>query len=343
MDRTKNIWLVCVVLTFFGLSSLLMAQTKYAQAGMPFLKIDVGSRVGMAGTQLGYLGDAESQFFNPAGMAAVERFDASASMSNWIADIKHYGVAAAYNAGTLGVFGISAIWMDYGEFRETIPYVGEDPTSLNKGYVDVGTFTISEYAVGVSYARPITSQFYVGGQMKYAKQDLGNITIEDEITGQPVDRANSVNNLVLDFGTIYYPGWKDLRFGVSLRNFANQSDYYNQRFELPLTYDVGIAMDLLKLNQSSDMVISDHNLTLALDWVHPRDYEERLHVGLQYSFLETFYLRGGYKFQYDEEGLTAGVGFRKDVSGTGLKVDFVYQDFGIFDNVTRLSVGVYLK
>jgi hypothetical protein len=343
----KVIYLIitCVLLSFCGLNTLLLAEapTKYAQAGMPFLQIDVGSRVGMGGTQLGIIGDAEAMFANPAAMATTERIDLFASNTNWFADIKHYALGLSYNAGALGVFGVNAVFMDYGELRRTYPYDGLDPDLRNKGYIQQGTFSPSEYAIGVSYARQITSQFFVGGNIKYATQDLGSIDVFDEINGVVLTGVEqNVNNLALDIGTIYYPGWKDLRFGVSFRNFADQSDYYNQRFELPLTFDFGLAMDLLKLSQS-DAELSNHTLTLALDWIHPRDYDERQHIGVQYGFMETFYLRGGYKVGYDEQGLTAGVGFKKDVSGAGLKVDFVYQDFGIFDNVTRINVGLFLK
>lgn len=349
MNRKIYLLLVCVLLTFFGLSTLLMASppTKYAQAAMPFLQIDVGSRVGMGGTQLGIVGDAEAMFANPAAMAGVEKLDLFASTTNWIADIKHYAVGAAYNAGPLGIFGVNAVFMDYGDFKKTIPYnvekYGFDADLLNKGYFDLGTFTVSEYAVGISYARQITSQFYVGGNLKYASQDLGSVDIIDPVSGDLTSRGNKINNLLFDLGTLYYPGWKDLRFGVSFRNFANQSNYFDQRMELPLTFDFGVAMDLLTLSQSDEASLSDHKLTLALDWLHPRDYDERQHVGLEYSFLETFFLRGGYKINYDEAGWTAGVGFKKDISGAGLKVDFVYQDFGIFDSVSRISVGLFLK
>jgi len=343
MNRIKYITLLCVLLAFFGWSTSVLADPpiKYAQAGMPFLNIDVGSRVGMAGTTMGIIGDAEAMFANPAALASLEKLEFFASNTNWIADIKHYAVGAAYNAGQYGIFGVNAVFMDYGDFKRTIPYFGNDPTLRNKGYINQGTFQVSEYAIGISYARRITSQFFVGGNLKYASQNLGDVDVFDEVRGVVIeDQKQEVSNLVLDLGTLYYPGWKDLRFGVAFRNFADQSDYYDQRFELPLTFDFGIAMDIMTLFTDG---ASDHKLTAAFDWLHPRDYAERQHFGLEYSFMETFYLRAGYKFNYDEQGLTAGLGFKKDMSGVGMKVDFVYQDFGIFDQVTRLSVGLFLK
>jgi hypothetical protein len=340
MNKLTKIVLIIFCLSLFFSFQVIHAQSKYAQAGMTFLKIGVGARAALGGTQLGIVGDAESMFANPAGLAALEGFEVISSMTNWIADIKHYGIGAAYNWGSLGTFGVSVIYMDNGEMIRTIPYDGFDADLRNQGYENLGPYEIDEYAIGLSYARKITSQFYVGGQLKYAKQDLGHVIIFDQIEGEEIDQNNSVSNMVLDFGTVYYPGWKDFRFGVAIRQFANQSDYYDARFELPLTFDFGIAMNILELIMPETI---NNKLTLAMDWVHPRDYARRQHVGLEYAFQDLFFLRGGYKFNYDEEGLTAGLGVRKDVGGIGLKVDYVYSDFGIFDSVSRFTVGIFLK
>ena len=326
-----------VLLPFLGINSTLKAQpTKFAQAGMPFLNINVGGRAALGGTQMAVVGDAFDMFYNPAGLALIDGFDAMSSVSDWIADIKHYAVGAAYRAGNIGTFGFGVVWMDYGDFTRTVP------TGTIEGFMTDGTFTVSEYALVFSYARRISDRFMFGGQLKYAKQDLGELPILNPVTGNVETRGNSVNNIVLDFGTLFYPGFKDFRFGVSIRNFSDQSDYFDQRFELPLTFDFGVAMDLLSLFREENAE-SNSKLTAAFDWVHPRDFEERQHLGLEYSFMETIFLRGGYKFNYDEEGLTAGISLKKGLENVGLKLDYVFSDFGIFDTVNRFSVGVFLE
>jgi hypothetical protein len=324
--------------SFFVLAVLLVqgaaAQpTKFAQAGMGFLKIDVGSRIAaMGGTHASVSQTALDAFANPAGLAFVEGFDVMAVSTNWIADINHYGLAAAYNAGRYGTIGINLVWMDYGDFRRTVPV--DDLV----GFQDQGTFSVEEFAVGLSYARTISDQFVVGGNIRLAKQDLGSVTIFDEVQGVNRDVGNSVDNIVLDFGTMYYTGFRDLRFGMSIRNFSNQSDYFNQRFELPLNFDFGVAMDLLQLSATAP---ENSELTLAVDWQHPRDYEERLHMGLEYGFMGMFFVRTGYKFNYDEEGFAAGLGVNVSLGGAGqLRADYAYSDFGeFFGSVNRITVG----
>ena len=50
-----------------------------------------------------------------------------------------------------------------------------------------------------------------------------------------------------------------------------------------------------------------------------------------------FFLRGGYKFNYDEDGLTLGAGVNVKVAGTQIRLDYAYGSFGIFDYIQRFS------
>ncbi len=334
------------VLVLLGTAAPTWAQaTKYAQAGMGFLKIDVAADVAaMGGTHAGITGRATAMFSNPAALALLEGGDLTSGVTDWIADIKLYGLAAAYRIGNLGVFGISIVSMDYGTFQGTRPWhAGDYPGLRDKGYISLGDFEVDEYAVGVTYARQITGQFYVGGNIRIAHQDLGSVDIINAFTGGVESTDNSLDNIVFDFGTLYYPGLHDLRFGASVRNFSDQNDYFNQRFELPLTLDFGIAMDLLPLF-SSTTGPSNSVLTLAVDWVHPRDFSERLHLGLEYGFMETLYIRGGYKVNYDEEDFTAGLGVKFESSGYGIRADYAYAAFGgFFGSVNRITLSILLR
>ena len=344
--KTNGSYTLLAVTLLLALGSVEVAKaqpTKYAQAGMPFLKIDVGARTAaMGGTYASVLGGADDMFSNPAGLALLDGFDVSSTVTNWIADIRHYGGGAAYRFGNIGTFGINLVWMDYGDLRRTSPALETaGPTDRERGYIDEGTFGVTEYAVGFSYARQITSQFYVGGQVRYASQDLGAVDLINELTSETENVENRVSNIVLDFGTMYYTGFRDLRFGVAVRNFSGQSEYYDQGFELPLALDFGIAMDLLTLAPSAPGG-GNSTLTLALDWQHPRDYSERLHAGLEYGFADTVFLRGGYKFNYDSEGLTAGLGVKAGLGGYGLKAGYAYVDSNeFFGQIHRVTLGIY--
>ncbi len=334
-----------VLLCLAGVAPASAQATKYAQAGMGFLQIVPSADVAaLGGVYVASTGKATSVFSNPAGLGLLDGGDVTAGYTDWIADITLYSMTAAYRLGNVGVFGVNLVSMDYGTLKGTRPWqAGDDPSLRDQGFISLGDFSVSEYAIGISYARSITPQFYVGGNIRLAQQDLGSVDIIDAFTGAIENRDNAVNNVVFDFGTLYYPGFHDLRFGASLRNFSNQSDYFDQRFELPLTLDFGLAMDLFRLLDTAPG-LGNSQLTLAVDWVHPRDYSERLHVGLEYGFLKRFFLRGGYKFNYDEEGLSAGLGVHVETGGYGIRADYAYSTFGdFFGYVSRLSLGILLK
>jgi len=104
---------------------------------------------------------------------------------------------------------------------------------------------------------------------------------------------------------------------------------------LPLTFKIGAAMDVLDL-------MGEHGnpLLIAIDAIHPRDYTERIHIGGEYWYNNMIALRAGYKFNYDEEGFSAGIGFQQTIAGVALKLDYAYSDLGVFDAVSRFSFGI---
>lgn len=84
----------------------------------------------------------------------------------------------------------------------------------------------------------------------------------------------------------------------------------------------------------------NHRLTVSATAIHPRDYSERLHLGAEYWLFNTFALRGGYKFNYDQEGLSAGIGIKRGISGFNVKFDYSFTDMGSYlGSVHRISVG----
>ena len=84
---------------------------------------------------------------------------------------------------------------------------------------------------------------------------------------------------------------------------------------------------------------SNSALLLAVDAVHPRDYTERVHFGAEYLYANLLAIRAGYKTNYDEEALSMGFGVNYSVGGIGLKIDYSYSQLGVFDGVSRITIG----
>jgi hypothetical protein len=95
-------------------------------------------------------------------------------------------------------------------------------------------------------------------------------------------------------------------------------------------------MDILSILK--DEKYRSHKFTIAAEYLQVRDFSNKVHVGGEYWFQDQIALRGGYKFGYDEEGWTAGVGFRlDDIMGVKFGLDYSYGYFGVFNDVQRFS------
>jgi hypothetical protein len=273
-------------------------------------------------------GGSQNLFVNPAGMARLNAFGSFAfGETRWIADIKHFYASAAFSpdGGAYGTIGVFAQSVDYGQLDQTI----FAPVTL--GYLDLGTFNPRGLVAGVGYARALNEQFSVGGVVKYVRQDLGSVQVN--LAG---DREGNVaTGYAFDFGILYKTGFKSLSFGMTVRNFSKEMRYIKDGFQLPLTFKMGLAMDVLDL---TDMDKDMHSLLVVVDAEHPRDYSEQIKFGAEYTFMKTLSLRIGYVTPADEHGVSYGVGIQRDLDMVALGLDYSYAPFGIFGGVHRFGI-----
>jgi long-subunit fatty acid transport protein len=312
-------------------------QQKLAQTGMKFVTVATNARaVGLGEALTSVEWDASSMFFNPASMARLATpISVALSDARYIADITHYGGAVAFApaGGDYGVFGVSLHFVDYGAFEGTIV----DPAAP-LGYDETGLFHPSGVEAGVSYARAINDKFSVGGTAKYVRQSLGIAVTAFDASGARIQSGNSVDVVAFDFGLLYKTGFKSLNFGMVVRNFSREVEYEKEPFQLPLTFKLGISMNVMDLTR---MEHSDHALLVSFDAEHPRDFAETVRMGVEYRFQDMIALRIGYVSPQDETKWSYGIGLRKSniMGALGFGVDYAYTPFGLFGSVHRLSVA----
>jgi hypothetical protein len=335
-----------VVFAFFMICLLItngysQENKKIAQTGFQFLSVVSDARaVSMAEAMTSLQISSSALFFNPAGMAGMENIcEVSASSNEWIAEIKHYTLAIAIRPfqGKYGVIGLSAQSVNYGDFYGT-RFNGDLPLS----YEDTGIFSLSAIAIGIGYAKQLTDQFCIGGQIRWIRQDLGESviplnSIPDTInTGQGLymadtgRTANKLSPLIFDFGTQFKTGIKSLVFGMSVRNFSKEVAYAKEGFQAPLVFTIGISMNVLDISNINPL---HHVLYVCIDASHYRDHPEQLKIGVEYRVMNVLALRGGYITNNDESGISYGVG----VSKFGFAFDYAYTPFGVFDKVQRMT------
>jgi len=309
--KLKNFILLLLIM-----QPLLFAQEfkKTATAGFVFLQIPVSARSAALGESSVALSDmgASSVFSNAAGLGFNQgQHSFSASYSLWIAEIKHYAAAYAYNSD-FGVFALSAVAVDYGTMKKTKKTTGQ------KVYDVLGNFSANAIALGLSYSRALTDKFSFGLTVKYVREGIDDY---------------SASNVLFDGGVLYYTGFKSLRIGASIQNFGVETKYINDPFKMPSVLKLGLAAEIL-----GDMK-SEYRVTGIVEALHPNDGDERMNAGLEIGWKNMVMLRGGYKFFYDEETWSVGVGVSPSTQ-IPVSADFSFADYGRLGNILRFTLNL---
>ena len=308
---------------------------KVGQSTMNFQLVGISPRASSMGEAFCAIGKgAESIFFNPAGVAETKTpFDLKMTITQWIADINYTAGALVYNGGSFGSIGFSVLVVDYGDMYATGLLSPSESSAYPQGYKDFGLMSnIGAYSAGLTYGRAVSTQFYIGGNVRIAGQNLGTSMIGTE------KRDNNAHKLVFDAGIKYYTGLKSFRFGMAIRNFSSNLKREEIDEQLPVLFTMGFALDLLDF-----IVPEDHKnqtLTFAADFLHPNNYSERVNAGLEYMLFNTFAFRCGYQTNRDLADWSAGLGAQKSIGKKQMTFDYSYSNFDVFDGVNRLAIGI---
>lgn len=327
-----------IIITILTLGSV-FAQTKVGSTAAPFLNIAVGPRaIALGGAFVATANDVTSLYWNPAGASRSQSNEAVFAHSKWFADINYNWAGVMLNLDGGGTVGLSLNYLDYGKMEVTTL---KEPTGTGE------FFNPSDLVLGLTYSYNLTDRFSARGTVKYIQQKIWNTT---------------ASAIAFDMGTLFISDIYGLRIGATITNFGSDlqldgKDLYIQHdidrhiygnndqilaklktdpFPLPLTFRVGVAMDIV--NESM------HRLTIGVDALHPTDNSESLNLGCEYVFNENIALRGGYKNLFldnTEEGLTLGFGLKYEFApNLGISVDYAYQEFGKLNNTQHFSVGI---
>jgi len=328
---------------------LLIVLTPHAEAQLigrvgttaaPFLKIGVGARaLGMGEAYTTQAEDITGIYWNPAGLANIPKIQVLLNHYDYIADLYfNYGavVLPVENFGTLGAF---------------IGYLGMPDIERTTIQFPNGTgekVSANSFVIGISYARPLTERFSIGGSVKYIRETIWHST---------------ASGFAIDAGVFYRTFFKNIKIGMSITNFGTdmkmegrdmliQHDI-NDNFEgnnenigghldsddfpLPILFRVGISANVLK----DFFEMEDYDWILAVDAVHPNDNKEYLSTGTEVRIHDMIALRAGYRqllLEDREGGLTFGFGINVSVMGADVNVDYANVDFGRLDRQNKFSL-----
>lgn len=333
----RRIWIANVVAALVMWTALpAMAQQdieteRRAQTTMKFLSVSPSARAAALSNAMTALeAGPQSVFYNPGALGRAEHtVGVSLSHADWFADFNYNAASATYDAGTYGVFGAFVRSARYGEFLGTVR------ADTESGYSDTETFSPSGFAVGISYGRALTDRFAVGGNLKYARQSLGESVMGRSEEGSLRTEQVSTSTPALDLGIHYRTGYRSLNFAVAMRNLSPEVSYVEESVELPLVFRIGASMDVTDFAAGLG---TEHGLLLSVDAERPRDFAEHLKLGGEYRFSDILMLRAGYAFPGDAEGASVGGGLTLPVVGYEAGVDYAYTQYGQLGNVHRFGV-----
>ena len=151
------------------------SQTKFVNE---FLNIGVGAEAhGKFGSVVATVDDVTAGYWNPAGLTQLDApLQISAMHANWFGGIANYdyvSIAKKFKGDKSAVGGITIIRMGVDNIPNTLNLIGPDGTV---NYDRVTTFSASDYAVLLSYARNMNAKgnFSVGGNIKIINRTIGS-------------------------------------------------------------------------------------------------------------------------------------------------------------------------
>lgn len=335
---TKTV-IVFVILIFISTSGL-FAQSKVGTTVGQFLKIEPSARlvaIGNAGTSLS--GEATSAFYNPAALGRISGIDVQFTHNQWLADIKYNYATAAISVEEMGTFAIQI-------------------TSLNSGNIEITTvekekgsnlyYNVTNFSLGFAYGVMLTDRVSAGLAINYIQETIYN---------------TSLSNIGLNFGVQYQTAIDGLSLGASVSNFGPRASYegrdiyfnydadpkkYGDHSRLPAELRMGSFSlpTLFRVGLSYKIDVSDWSkLTVSSDALHTNDNTERINIGGEWSFLNTFAIRGGYRDLFLEDlegGLVLGAGAKVGFSESSVvSFDYAWADYGRLNSTHRFTVGVH--
>lgn len=345
MKRIRAIQLLLPVLMAVLAVDVASAQ-KVGSTSMQFLKVLPSARAAALGDAYSVLASgAEAVFWNPAGLSTVQGHEFSFTYTDWLFDARQGGFAYATTIGSIGAVALQIQYVDFGVFEETTnerPYIS-DPDQPG---ITGRTFRPFSYVAGATYSRHLTDRFALGIAAKYAHESLfdGGRVMAQIRQGETGEVDTRASGLLFDFGIRYDTGYRSIKIASSIQNFGPDVTYAVESYPVPLVFRVGIAADLVGPDGLFMAGHENNQLRAAVDLFHPNDYAQQFHFGMEYEVLRVLSLRGGYKFNYDSDGLTLGGGLQHTLGDLGLAVDYSFGSMGTYlGNVQRISLNVAVR
>ena len=321
------------LIIFFGISICqndvtegMDAVTKVATSAANWLKIESGTRgIGMGGSQAASGRGLSGAYFNPASIAFIENQEAYFSKSEYFAGITHNTIGYGTRLTATDYFGLHLFYLDSGLIERTTE-VSPDGTGEFYNVLDI--------SLRLMYGKQLTDRLRVGGSIKYIREEIYTVYM---------------HSFVFDLGSNFNTGISDIILGMSVSNFGPDVQFQGEglqevededgettqkiteKFSVPLVFRLGIQKDIFGGEEESAS-----RLTVSADAINPIDYTVYGGVGIEYSWRNIAFIRGGTHVMHDTAGLSLGGGIKWQI----ISVDYAYVNYGILEETHQFGISL---
>ncbi len=269
--------------------------------GANFLKIAVGARpLGMGGAFVAVADDANTIWWNPAGVASIRRKELTLMHNEMGEDIRYQFLA--YNQPVRKLRGGLGGSISYLSVCNIQGYdTGGMPTKKLSTY-DLG--------IGLCYGLRILPSVSGGINFKFIEEKLAH---------------KKASTCALDIGGLWKTPLSGLQLGFSIQNLGGGLKFIQERSSLPLNGKLGCAYEFKFFGAQS---------ILALDVNIPVDYSVFVNGGVECKIYNLIALRAGIKSKDD---LSSGVRLGIGIGGKNLVIDYSWLPRGDFQDSHRMS------
>lgn len=199
--------------------------------------------------------------------------------------------------------GVSFVTLDYGKFEER----------LENGTL-TGEYYPLDLALSVNYAQRFADNHLVGLTAKGLYEKI---------------HTESSIGAAFDLGYIYLTPIKNLSILSNVKNIGFADKMKEEKIDIPYTFEIGTAY-------TRDLSANVKANTEFKALYHQDDEDFKANFGAQVSLYEMLHLRAGYKFNHDNEDITAGIG----ISYKQFEIDYSYVPVKIDDQGDIHHIGL---
>ena len=342
----KKLLFIFLVIACSAIDTFGSGQNRAGTSAAPELRIPVGSRyLAMGGADVAFVSGLESIYWNPAGIDITEAdVNAMFSYRKYIADMNMDFAAISGRFGELGTVALSFRSLSIGEI---------DVTTLDQPDGTGQIINPNFFILGLTYGKRLSDRISIGINANIISESWPGVSA----SGFSFDAGVEYRNLF---------DVPDLSLGVVVKNLGPSMKYSGPQMWVlandptsgrGLTfYEVGAQSSELaseiNLGLSYTRSINDMNkLSIAGSFVNNNYTYDDYKMGLEYSYNNTVYLRGGYVYSPQStsetpnifQNYTLGVGLNfQQFTNVDLSLDYSYVPVKYFDanNVFSIRMGL---